>query len=191
MTKIALSSSIVDERFSISREISIDAGHRVTNHGSKCRHLHGHRYTIQAWCEGHLFEDGEQQGMVLDFGFLKEEMMREIDAHFDHGFMFWMHDSLCWEALRNDTPDFEASVYREIEEQGAYFGHGRGGTKICVLSFVPTAENLAHFWYQRLKPRVAERTAHCATLAAVKVWETPNCWAVYGPGGNRIHQVDG
>ena len=54
----------------ISREISIDAGHRVTEHTSKCRNLHGHRYTIQAWCSGPLFSEGEQGGMVLDFGFI-------------------------------------------------------------------------------------------------------------------------
>ncbi|RZM10640.1 MAG: 6-carboxytetrahydropterin synthase, partial [Sphingomonas sp.] len=57
------------------------------DHGSKCHNLHGHRYRIEAWCRGPLFAAGEQTGMVLDFGFLKDEMMRTIDARFDHAFM--------------------------------------------------------------------------------------------------------
>ena len=60
----------------ITREIGIDMAHRVTHHGSKCKNIHGHRYTIHAMVKGPLFESGEQQGMVLDFGFLKEEMMK-------------------------------------------------------------------------------------------------------------------
>src|SRR4051812_45172843 len=79
----------------IAREIGIDMGHRVTFHGSKCRNLHGHRYTIQATCRGPLFVEGEQQGMVLDFGFLKEIMMKEIDEPCDHGMALWVDDPIC------------------------------------------------------------------------------------------------
>ena len=62
--------------YTVARQIGIDAGHRIQTHGSKCRHLHGHRYLIEAVCEaGHLHQGGEQTDMVLDFGFLKEEMM--------------------------------------------------------------------------------------------------------------------
>ena len=56
----------------IRRRIEIDAGHRVPHHASKCCNLHGHRYVIEALCNGPLAEAGEQTGMVLDFGFLKE-----------------------------------------------------------------------------------------------------------------------
>ncbi len=62
--------------YTMSREIGIDAGHRVPTHGSKCKNLHGHRYTIQAICKaGFLQSEGEQKAMVIDFGFLKEEML--------------------------------------------------------------------------------------------------------------------
>ena len=35
--------------------------------------------------------------MVLDFGFIKDEMMAHIDAAFDHSFIFWVDDLLCRE----------------------------------------------------------------------------------------------
>ncbi len=69
-------------------------GHRVPEHGSKCRNLHGHRYTIQATCRGLLGDAGEQSGMVVDFGFLKALMMEKIDARFDHRLCLFEGDPL-------------------------------------------------------------------------------------------------
>ena len=36
----------------IRRYVETDTGHRVPNHKSKCRHLHGHRYRFEAEIEG-------------------------------------------------------------------------------------------------------------------------------------------
>ena len=140
--------------FNITREIGIDAGHRVPLHGSKCRSLHGHRYTIQATCEGELAQGGEQDGMVLDFGFLKEEMMAEIDAPCDHALVLWCDDPLV-----------------------AILTGKEGCQKLYILDSTPTAENLARHWFARLAPRVVDRSGGLATLVNIRVYETPNCWA--------------
>lgn len=169
------------ETYLISREIGIDAGHRVMDHRSKCRNLHGHRYKVQAWCRGPLFPSGEQTGMVLDFGFLKEEMMERIDAPFDHAFIFSVRDSLCREMFALDEPPLAGVVDEAVERDQFYRGEGRGGVRVCVIPGVPTAEYLAKFWFDLLCPRVIERSGDRATLVCLKVWETPNCWAAYGP----------
>ena len=89
--------------FTVTRQIFIDAGHRVLTHGSKCRNLHGHRYMIEAVCEaGRLQEAGEQSDMVLDFGFLKDEMMAVIDAPCDHGFLAHVNDDQLLSMFRPD-----------------------------------------------------------------------------------------
>ena len=31
----------------ITRRLEFDAGHRIPNHQSQCRHLHGHRYALE------------------------------------------------------------------------------------------------------------------------------------------------
>jgi len=165
----------------ISREIGIDAGHRVMDHQSKCHNLHGHRYRVEAWCRGPLFAAGEQSGMVLDFGFLKEEMMREIDAPFDHSFIICSHDPLCRAMFGLDDADLARAVDTRVERDGLFHGLGRDGLKLCVLPTVPTAENLAKLWFDLLEPRVVARTSGHASLVCLKVWETPNCWAAYGP----------
>jgi 6-pyruvoyltetrahydropterin/6-carboxytetrahydropterin synthase len=30
----------------ITRKLEFDAGHRIPDHNSQCRNLHGHRYTL-------------------------------------------------------------------------------------------------------------------------------------------------
>ncbi len=161
----------------ITREIGIDAGHRVTHHGSKCKNLHGHRYTVHATCEGPLFEAGEQQGMVLDFGFLKEEMMNEIDGPCDHGTMLWIDDPFIVDFAGGES-DVIRDWSAEVKLEGYCSTIGKFG-KLYLVPFVPTAENLAKHWFERLFPRVSERTAGAAKLKKITVWETPNCSAEY------------
>ncbi len=119
--------------------------------------------------------------MVLDFGFLKEEMMAQIDANFDHSFIFCARDDLCCDMFGLSNDALRAAVERDLDTKGFYSGNGGGDTRINVLPFVPTAEHLARFWFDLLAPRVAERSQGQTDLVSVKVWETPNCWAAFGP----------
>ena len=42
----------------IRRWVETDTGHRVPNHSSKCRHMHGHRYRWEAELEGDVVTEG-------------------------------------------------------------------------------------------------------------------------------------
>ncbi|HVI53316.1 MAG TPA: 6-carboxytetrahydropterin synthase [Candidatus Sulfotelmatobacter sp.] len=169
--------------FTVSRQIYIDAGHRVLTHGSKCRNLHGHRYMIEAVCEaGRLQDVGEQSDMVLDFGFLKEEMMAVIDAPCDHGFLAHVQDDQLLSMFRPDgaAADWLAQVKDTVARDGFYLTTDtRMNSKLYVLDANPTAEQLARHWYFRLKPVVAARSGGLARLAEMVVWETPNCRATF------------
>jgi 6-pyruvoyltetrahydropterin/6-carboxytetrahydropterin synthase len=146
--------------FEITREIGIDAAHRVPHHASKCHNVHGHRYVVEATICGRLIEEGEQTGMVMDFGFLKDEMMAIIDAPADHAMIMWENDPL-------------APQLREV------------CGKLLEVAFVPTAENLAAYWFQLLQPRVIERTGGVGRLSRIRVHETPNCYADYSEGARE------
>jgi len=78
----------------ISRQIEWDMGHRVTNHKSKCRNLHGHRYKAEICVEGKLvnINGSSDEGMVMDFGDIKELANKYIHDILDHGFMVWVKD---------------------------------------------------------------------------------------------------
>jgi 6-pyruvoyltetrahydropterin/6-carboxytetrahydropterin synthase len=159
----------------ITREIGIDMGHRVTHHGSKCRNLHGHRYKIEATLHGPIIEKGPEQGMVMDFGFVKDLMMSEIDAPCDHGTCLWIGDPV----LAHELGPVYETLQREVSEKGYRLTEWSWG-KIYLVPFVPTAENLACHWYKRLLPGVLDHIGKDeGMLYSVRVWETPNCNALY------------
>jgi len=170
--------------FTVTRQIAIDAGHRVMTHGSKCRHLHGHRYTIEATCLAeHLQAGGEQSDMVLDFGFLKDEMMSEIDAPCDHGFLAYVEDVELLAMFRPENAEaatWLAAIREEVRKDGYCLTSATHmGTKLYVLDVNPTAEQLCRHWFHRLKPVVTAKSGGLAQLQEIVVWETPHCRAAF------------
>jgi len=160
-----------------SRRIEIDAGHRVPEHGSKCKNLHGHRYVIEAICEsrGGLIKEGEQRDMILDFGFMKSIMMDHIDAPCDHGMILRVDDPYLPAFI---IPSAFDGICHHVHEDG-YAQVGGTMGKLYVVPFSPTAERLAEHWYGRMKDDVTTMSDSQSRLVSVKVWETPNCWAIY------------
>ena len=142
----------------ITKEIEIDMGHRVPNHKSKCRNFHGHRYRIEVGVDDKVFKTRgtSDEGMVIDFSDLRQIMMEEIDAKYDH--TFTMHNE---------------DIYVPIFRQLIIKPHNQ---RINFVPFVPTAENLARHWYELLDPRLRELKIK---LNHVKVWETPTSTATY------------
>lgn len=170
--------------YRVSRRIEIDAGHRIMTHHSKCRHLHGHRYVVEAECEAaDLHREGGQTGMVVDFAFLKEEMLAAIDAPCDHGFIAALADRELLEMFvpaGGDAAAWMAALERQVRDAGAAApAEVRLGTKLYVVPFQPTAECLARHWFECLDEPVGRRSDGRARLTAVRVWETPNCMAEY------------
>ena len=172
--------------YTISRRLQIDAGHRVMTHGSKCRHLHGHRFVIEAVCvagEGELHRDGEQSDMVIDFGFLAEELARVVEGPCDHGFIAGIDDRELLAIFTPEGDDFEA-WHARIRDRVVHDGHcetteTRLATKLYVMAAQPTAERLAAHWFDRLAGGVEARSLGVARLVRVRVWETPNSMAEY------------
>lgn len=135
----------------ITKEVEIDMGHRLPNHKGRCRNPHGHRYKIEVGIGGPLNEDG----MIIDFSLLKEFMNKEIDETLDHGFMI-------------SSDDEYIELFMEMKNNGL---------KIVVVDFIPTAENMAKWLFDKLKEQVMP-----LELIHVKVWETPTAAAIYTAG---------
>lgn len=140
----------------ISRKVEFDAGHRIPDHKSKCRNMHGHRYVLEATVRGKPCEqDGaSDRGMVTDFGDLKQMMMDLVHEPWDHAFLVYKGDTEVLDALTN-----------------LFTGH-----KHVVLDYVPTAELLAWDVFGRLDEELTRKRS-TFTLVRVRLYETPNCWA--------------
>jgi 6-pyruvoyltetrahydropterin/6-carboxytetrahydropterin synthase len=140
----------------ITRRLEFDAGHRIPDHQSQCKHLHGHRYVLELTVEGPIINASGRpdNGMVLDFSDVKQIAKECVVDPWDHAF-------LCW---REDTPiaDFLASI---------------PGHKTVLLDVVPTAENLALLAFTTLDHALRTRYGSSLRLSSVRLYETPNCWA--------------
>lgn len=149
----------------ISKEVQFDAGHRVPGHQSKCKNPHGHRYRVVAYIEGEInnIPGHPEEGMLKDFGFLKDLLMTKVHDVLDHGFIVYEGDERMLEMFENDwTLRNEADRF-----------------KIIVFPYVPTAENIARWCHERLYYDIVQSGYN---LKYVEVWETPTSMAAYGEG---------
>ena len=57
----------------ITTRLEFDAGHRIPNHKSQCRNLHGHRYALEITLSGDIIHQkkASEDGMVMDFSDVK------------------------------------------------------------------------------------------------------------------------
>ncbi len=140
----------------ITRRLEFDAGHRIPDHQSQCRHLHGHRYALEVTLSGEIIEASGQpaNGMVMDFSEIKALAKHHLVDAWDHAFL----------AYRLDTAVVE-------------FLAGLPGHKTVLLDAVPTAENLAATAFATLAPIYRDTYGNHLRLERVRLFETPNCWA--------------
>jgi 6-pyruvoyltetrahydropterin/6-carboxytetrahydropterin synthase len=140
----------------ITRRLEFDAGHRIPNHNSQCRHLHGHRYAIEITLSGEVVttEGVSEQGMVMDFTDVKRIAKEQVVDAWDHAFIVYRNDKTVLEFLAT-LP----------------------GHKTVVLDVVPTAENLARVAFDLLDGAYQDTYGNHLRLERVRLFETPNNWA--------------
>ncbi len=140
----------------ITRRLEFDAGHRIPNHNSQCKHLHGHRYAIEITLSGDIIttEGQSEQGMVMDFSDVKRIAKDKLVDAWDHAFLVY----------RDDRPvcDFLASLPDH---------------KTVILDAVPTAEHLAQIAFGILNSAYRDVYGNNLRLERVRLYETPNNWA--------------
>lgn len=140
----------------ITRKLEFDAGHRIPDHQSQCRNLHGHRYTLLITLTGQVVEhDGvSNNGMIMDFADVKSLAKEHLVDVWDHAFLVYEKDQAVREFL-DSLPNH----------------------KTVVMTRVPTVENLAQAAFDILKRVYADRYGTGLALSKITLYETPNCWA--------------
>jgi 6-pyruvoyltetrahydropterin/6-carboxytetrahydropterin synthase len=68
----------------------IPMGHRLQNHGGRCRQAHGHNYVV---CVGYIGIPQRATGMIIDFSELKRAVRRALEPY-DHAFVLQGDDPL-------------------------------------------------------------------------------------------------
>jgi 6-pyruvoyltetrahydropterin/6-carboxytetrahydropterin synthase len=140
----------------ITRRLEFDAGHRIPDHLSQCRHLHGHRYAIEITLCGLVIDSQgtPENGMVMDFSRVKKLARETVVDRWDHGFLVFEGD--------NEIVSLLAAIPDH---------------KTVILDAVPTAENLARIAFRLLDTVYKDTYGNQLELEQVRIYETPNCWA--------------
>ena len=145
----------------IRRWVETDTGHRVLNHKSKCRHMHGHRYRWEAELEGDVVteEGSSEEGMLMDFS--------DVSAILNH----YVHDVV----------DHAFIVYEGDKEALVALSHIGDEHRTLIVPFIPTAENLAKWAFEKVEPHISSTYGNSLKLHAFHVRETPKSWASWYP----------
>lgn len=167
----------------VTKEVEFDYAHRIPQHDSACRWLHGHRGKVRVTVTGPLTLGGAKDGMVRDFKFIKEALMECVHSKFDHRCVLYAQDDFLWLLKQNAC----TSLTNAASLLGAeYFFENVGW--IQTLPAVPTAENLAFYCFQMLSDKLnsaehetkpgLEITKNVVCVTKVEFWETPSSCAV-------------
>jgi 6-pyruvoyltetrahydropterin/6-carboxytetrahydropterin synthase len=140
----------------ITRKLEFDAGHRIPDHKSQCRNLHGHRYTLEITLTGNVIdaEGNSDNGMIMDFSDVKTLAKEHLVDVWDHAFLVYEKD--------DRVREFLASL---------------PGHKTVVIDCIPTVENLARVAFNILKTVYTDRFGTVLRLHKLVLHETSNCWA--------------
>ena len=140
----------------ITTRLEFDAGHRIPNHKSNCKNLHGHRYAIEVTVTGPIHDDSKSSdfGMVIDFSDVKKIIKDLVVDTWDHAFIVYQDDKEIVNFL-NTLPNH----------------------KTVIFPVVPTAENMASQAYLILSIEFNKRFNHQLKIKQIRMYETPNSWA--------------
>ncbi len=145
----------------IRRYVETDTGHRVPNHKSKCKHMHGHRYRFEAEIEGDVVTQKgvSEEGMLMDFSDISEILTIHIHDVVDHAFVVYQGDELALSAL-----ELMGDEHRTV-----------------IVDFIPTAENLAKWAFEQIEDLISTAYGNRLKLVAMHVRETPKSIATWRP----------
>ena len=147
----------------ITRRLEFDAGHRIPDHRSQCKNLHGHRYVLEITLQGETIDDegSPERGMVMDFADVKALANTHLVDLWDHGFLVYEGDT--------SVVQFLATL---------------PGHKTVVIDRIPTVENLAALAFEKLASVYDGHYGRSLRLVRIRLYETPNCWADAGPAAD-------
>ncbi|MCL2726937.1 MAG: 6-carboxytetrahydropterin synthase [Bacteroidales bacterium] len=149
----------------LTKEFRFEGAHALTGYDGLCRHIHGHSYRLQVTICGKTnnHPDSPKDGMVIDFGSLKELVTHIIIEPFDHALL-----------LRSD-----AKLASELQQQYQ---------NVQILPFQPTCEQLCIHFASLLVPAIPKP----AELFSIRLYETSSSFVEWLATDNpQKREIDG
>ena len=126
--------------------------HMLHAYEGPCRNIHGHSYILEVTLAGEpLNQPGDpRDGMIMDFGELKNMVKEHIISRFDHALM-----------INKLVPPGQQKVLAELSEN------------LLVVDFQPTTENIA----ANIAGIMQKHLPSDVSLFSVRLYETVTAFA--------------
>jgi 6-pyruvoyltetrahydropterin/6-carboxytetrahydropterin synthase len=137
----------------ITKHFDFEAAHALPGYDGKCKNIHGHSYQLYVTVIGSPINDKmhPKNGMVMDFGDLKQIVNSEIVNIFDHAIVLNI-----------------ASEHVKLAEKIADYSH-----RSVLVNYQPTSEMML----QDFSKRISKRLPKNVKLHSLKLYETNNSYA--------------
>ena len=101
----------------LTKEFSFEAAHSLEGYDGACREIHGHSYRLFVTIKGEPSADAydPKQGMVMDFGLLKQIVNEQIISRLDHSFIVRRTEQGL--ALREMLSDFAERLLESLPDE--------------------------------------------------------------------------
>ena len=144
----------------ITKEFKFESAHALLGYDGPCKNIHGHSYKMAVTVIGKPLKDASspKNGMVLDFGFLKQIVNECIVKPFDHALV-----------LNADTKNVNSIEVKSLSE------------KLILVKYQPSCENFLIDFVERIKSKLPDNVK----LFSIRLNETSNSYAEWFASDNE------
>jgi 6-pyruvoyltetrahydropterin/6-carboxytetrahydropterin synthase len=134
----------------ITKEFQFEMAHALLGYDGPCKNIHGHSYKLDVTVRGEVKEgtSDSDEGMVIDFGIIKDIAKELIVDEFDHSLVL------------NKKMNIDKSQYEFMN-------------KLIIVPFQPTCELLLIHFADLIKSRLPSNIQ----LNSLMLRETPTSYA--------------
>lgn len=134
----------------ITKEFQFEMAHALLGYDGPCKNIHGHSYKLDVTVKGEVKEDtsDSDEGMVVDFGVIKDIVKELIVDEYDHSLVLN-------EKMKIDATQFEFM------------------NKLIIVPFQPTCEKLLIHYSELIISRLPSHIQ----LHSLLLRETPTSYA--------------
>jgi len=148
------------QKIRLTKEFNFEMAHALWNYDGKCKNIHGHSYKLIVTIIGYPINDetNTKNGMVIDFGIIKQIVKSKIIDNHDHAL-----------AVDKNTP------------LATIFNHNLNFDLKQLKNYQPTAENMIIEFAEILTKELPENVK----LHSLKLYETATSCAEWFADDNK------
>ncbi len=143
----------------VTKRFHFEMAHTLYEYDGLCRNIHGHSYYLEVTLIGEPRNEPKhpKDGMVMDFGRIKQLVKEQIVNRFDHALM-----------VNNLIPESQKELLRQTNE------------RFFVVDFQPTSENMVVYIAKILQQHLPSGV----NLFSIRLYETATSFAEWFASDN-------